>query len=104
MTQPTLIKAIITQMPDGTLEIEAPFNKRFVSAFKGGVHSELRTWLPDRECTDPEHNTGRQQCKGRWVVNTIAKLEAITIVKNFFPVVEEQTLGSGVIVHKWEGI
>ena len=77
MTQQSkpLVKAIIVQMRNGTLEIEAPFNNRFVSAFKAAVPSTLREWQPDRECTDTEHNTGRQQCKGRWVVKAEAKLD-----------------------------
>lgn len=94
------VKAIVVQKLDGTIEIEAPFNAKFVSAIKGGVHMNLRTWVPDVECTDPEHH----MCTGRWVIAGQAKLDAVTIIRNFYPLVEEQTLGSGTIVHKWEGI
>ena len=101
MTQRKLtVKAIVRQQLDGTITIEAPFNSRFVNSLKAAIHMTLRTWMPDVECTDTEHHL----CNGRWVIDSQASQEGITILRNFYPIVEEQTIGSGVIVHTWEGI
>ena len=86
-----MVRAIITETSTG-IEIEAPYNARFVSAIKE-IPVVGRTWEPDRECTDKDHHT----CNGRWIIKNTHSAMAKTILRNFYDEVDEVTLGRGTV-------
>ncbi|KKM68337.1 hypothetical protein LCGC14_1461920 [marine sediment metagenome] len=90
-----MVRAITTQTLTG-IEIEAPYNARFVSAIKA-LPEQHREWQPDRECTNSDHHG----CSGRWVINTLAKAAALLILRDFYSEVEENTIGRGTVIHRW---
>lgn len=90
-----MVRAIITEI-SGAIEIEAPYNARFVSAIKE-IPVIGREWNADRECTDTAHHS----CTGRWIIKNTHASMAKAILRNFYDKVEENTLGRGTVIHRW---
>lgn len=88
-------RAILTELPNGDISIEAPYNSRFVSAIKQ-IPIDNRTFDTIPACTNAAHHG----CSGRWIVTRTSRHMAMSILRNFYPEVREITQGRGVILHK----
>ena len=85
--------------PNGSIEIEAPFNAAFVSALKAAIPAVSREFMPDVACTDITHNG----CKGRWILKPLERDKAVTILRNFYSEVRVVRPGTSTKIFVWPG-
>ena len=89
----------IAKVVGNKLEIEAPYNARFVSQLNHDIPQLAKQWIADVPCTDSTHHG----CRGRWRISLNHKQEAIDALKAFYPIVVLTDI-NGTHTMKWQGV
>lgn len=81
------------------IEIEAPYNNKFVMALNADIPKLAKQWKSNVKCTDLSHHG----CNGRWIISMGFKRHVIELLEAYYPIVEVHDT-NGKSIRKWRGI